>query len=80
MSCWLRPDRLADRHAPDTFHAIAMYAKGRLLAMRSDPRAGAAVLRCSLAELKATGYQLLVVSFAVAASAGAWWRCFKNLG
>ncbi|MGA7804101.1 ATP-binding protein [Bradyrhizobium sp.] len=53
----------ANRYALDTYRAIAMCAKGRLLAMRGDPRAGLAVLRPSFAQLKATGYQLFASFF-----------------
>jgi non-specific serine/threonine protein kinase len=53
----------ADRYALETYHAIAMCAKGRLLAMRGDPRAGLAVLRPSFAQLKETGYRLFAAFF-----------------
>ncbi len=48
----------ADRYALDTLHAIALCARGRLLARRGDPSAGAAMLRSSLPQLEATGYLL----------------------
>jgi non-specific serine/threonine protein kinase len=53
----------ADRHALDTFHALAVCAKGRLLAMRGDPRSGTAALRRGLAQLEAVAYRLFHVFF-----------------
>jgi non-specific serine/threonine protein kinase len=53
----------ADRYALDPFHAIAVCARGHLLAMRGDPGSGAAMLRSSLPQLEATSYLLYSVYF-----------------
>ena len=50
---------LADRHALDSFRAYAVCAKGRVLFMRGDPDAGAAALRCGLAQMEEAGYRLV---------------------
>jgi non-specific serine/threonine protein kinase len=47
-----------DRHALGTFHALAVCAKGRMLALRGDPRSASAMLRSGLDDLEKTGYQL----------------------
>ncbi|MEJ1978760.1 MAG: hypothetical protein WDN49_24215 [Acetobacteraceae bacterium] len=53
----------ADRHGLDTFRALAVCAKGRMLFMRGDLASGAAALRSGVAHLEATGYRSLHTIF-----------------
>jgi non-specific serine/threonine protein kinase len=53
----------ADRHALDTFHALAICARGRLIAKRSDPAAAVKVLRSGLTQLDKAGYDLFGTFF-----------------
>ncbi|MGA0560858.1 winged helix-turn-helix domain-containing protein [Ancylobacter sp. VNQ12] len=53
----------SSRYGFPTFRAVALCAKGRVLAMRGDPTAGVAALRSGLAQLEATGYRSFVTPF-----------------
>jgi non-specific serine/threonine protein kinase len=52
-----------DRFGLPTFRAVALCAKGRVLFMRGDPVAGAAVLRAGLAQFEATAYRSFIPPF-----------------
>ncbi len=53
----------SSRYALPTFRAVALCAKGRVLALRGEPTAGVAALRSGLALLEATGYRSFVTPF-----------------
>jgi non-specific serine/threonine protein kinase len=53
----------ADRHALQTFRALAACANGRMLFMRGDPVSAVAALRSGLAQMEATGYRSLQTIF-----------------
>jgi non-specific serine/threonine protein kinase len=53
----------AHRHALDTFHGLAISARGRSIAMRGDPAAAVKVLRAGLTQLDKAGYYLFGTIF-----------------
>jgi non-specific serine/threonine protein kinase len=52
-----------DRYGLPTFRAVALCARGRVLALRGDPVAGVTAFRAGLAQFEATGYRSFLAPF-----------------